>query len=271
MLRLILIAVLFVQSAAARPYFDEHLLPEDSVFTDIDFRLSVFDGPFSLDFEHYMRYEENVARVLRDAFRFEVVARVIAYPSFEPEFSIALELKEGKYRILYLAPAVQLLHFEELEIMKEKPNSDFQREELDRYLRYLDDLKIKLPKTREEVEVSKCDISISNELGVKLYSLWSEMLFRTRYPDLRPAKPDAKAAPLDLAVDGTSYHFSFEYPGFTLAGKIHSPRAESNTGKLVAIAELMKEACQAEDNKEILANLEHRVDTLTEQLSETDY
>lgn len=275
MIRLALIVLLCVQNAQARPRYDEHLLPEDSVFTDRDFRLSAFGGPFSLDFAHYMHYEENVARVLHEAFRYEIVARVVAYPSFEPEFAIALELQDGKYKILFFEPSIQLRHFDELEIiklkMKEKPDSDFRKDELETYLNYLEDKNIELPSTREEVDVRECDILISKELGDKLYSLWSQMLFRTRYPDLRPAKPDNKPALLDLAIDGTSYHFSFEYPGFTLAGKIHSPREESNTGKFVTITEIMKSACLEPDNKAILKSMERRVDALMTTLSETAY
>lgn len=275
MLKFVLVALLLGQSAVSRPYYDEHLLPEDSVFTDSDFRLSAFGGPFSLDFEQYLHYEENVARVLRDAFRFEIVARVVAYPSFEPEYAIALELKEEEYRILVFEPSFQLQHFDELEIinkkMKERPDSDFLKEELATYLKYLDDQNVELPETRDEVEVGECGISISQELGVKLYSLWSEMLFRTRYPDLRPATLDAKPVPLDFAIDGANYHFSVEYPGFTLAGKIHSPREQSNTGKFVAIAENMKAACVEPDNKAILMDIERRTDALLTNLAETDY
>ncbi|WDI32126.1 hypothetical protein PUV54_02835 [Hyphococcus flavus] len=267
MLKITLIALLLAQSDAARPFYDEHLLPEESIFTDRDFRLSAFGGPFSLDFEHYMHYEEHVARVLHDAFRFEIVARVLAYPSFKSEFAIALELKDEKYRILLFEPSVQLRHFDELEIMQEKAET----EELASYQKYLDDQNIELPETREQVEISQCEISISNELGAKLYSLWSEMLFRTRYPDLRPASPDAEPALLDLAIDGTSYHFSFEYPGFTLAGRIHSPREDSTTGRFVDITETMKSACLQPDNITILTNIEQRIDALMATLSETDF
>ncbi|WP_428409981.1 hypothetical protein [Hyphococcus sp.] len=274
MFRLVLFALLFAQGAEARPRYDDHLLPEDSVFTDIDFRLSAFDGPYGSDFQHYMHYEENVARVLRDAFRFEIVGRVVAYPSFEPEYAVALEFKEEKYRILFFEPSVQLRHFDELEIMNEKinekPDSDFRKEELASYLEYLEAENINLPETREEVEVSQCGISISNELGDKLYSLWSEMLFRTRYPDLPPAGVKSEPVMINSGIDGTRYHFSFEYPGFTLAGQIWQPRAESLTGKFVHVSSMMKDACRSEGVAKILAELESHVDRLNAELAETD-
>lgn len=274
MLRLVLFALLFAQGAEARPGYDEHLLPEDSVFTDIDFRLSAFDGPYGSDFQHYMHYEENVARVLSDAFRFEIVARVVVYPSFEPEYAIALELNEGKYRILLFEPSVQLRHFDELEIINkninEKPDSDFRKEELETYLKYLEAEDINLPDTREEVEIRQCRLSVSKTLGDKLYSLWSEMLFRTRYPDLPPASAETTPVMINSGIDGTRYHFSFEYPGFTLAGQIWQPRAESRTGKFVHISNLMKDACRSEGAAKVLAELEARVDSLNNELDETE-
>jgi len=268
MLRLILIALLLVQSAEARPRYDEHLLPENSIYTDINFRLALFGGKPGKDFEHYVDYEENVARVLHDVFAFDVVARVIAYPSFEPEFATALELKEGKYKILHLEPSVQLLHYEELEILRENSDSDSQNEELLEYLQFLEFEQIELPETRENVKVSQCEIPISNALGIKLYSLWGEMLFRTRYPNLPEATPETKPAFINSGIDGTRYHFSFEYPGFTLAGNIWQPRATSITGKFVRISTLMKEACRAENNENVLTELERRVGELNAALAE---
>jgi hypothetical protein len=271
MLRLILIALLLVQSAEARPRYDEHLFPENSIYTDINFRLAVFGGKPGKDFEHYIDYEENVARILHDVFAFDVVARVIAYPSFEPEFATALELKEGKYKILHLEPSVQLLHYEELEILRENSDPDSQNEELLEYLQFLEFEQIELPETREKVKVSQCEIPISNALGAKLYSLWGEMLFRTRYPDLPAASPETKPAFINSGIDGTRYHFSFEYPGIVLAGNIWSPRPESNTGQFVSITSLMKEACHAKDNDKILTEIERRVDDLMTTLAETVY
>ncbi|MCK5746858.1 MAG: hypothetical protein KAH44_11615, partial [Oricola sp.] len=77
----LVIAVLSLQAAfAAMPRYDDHLLPEASVYTDI--RTLTGDKYSSV----YADYEENVARVLIDAFNDSVVARVVVLPSFEPEY-----------------------------------------------------------------------------------------------------------------------------------------------------------------------------------------
>ncbi len=261
----LLTALLFLQGAAERPRYDAHLLPEDSVYTDIGLRTA--DPYYSLDAD----YEENVVRVLFDAFHEPVVARVVVYPSFEPEYVVGLVLNGGKYGLLHLEPDIQLYQFEALEIMKAggfKPNKDPDGSKHAASIRELED---DLPPSRDDVAVKRCEREISEKIGAKLYALWGEMLFRTRYPDLRPADPNSTARMINIGIDGVRYHFSLDYPGLFLAGNIWSPSPESNTGQFVAIAELMKEACRAEDSESILADLEQRVDGLAAALSETVY
>ena len=251
--------------SAAMPRYEEHLLPENSVYTDIKSRVG--DKFFSV----YADYEENVARVLFDAYHHDVVGRVFVLPSFEPEYAIALTLSDENYGVLHLKSSAQLWHFESLEMLR--AGAYRRREDTDgsELAADIKDLESRLPASRQEVVVEHCERMLSKKVGTKLYSLWSEMLFRTRYPDLRPASPKAKPVPLGLAIDGTAYHFSFEYPRFTLAGKILSPGEDSVTGQFVAIAEMMKDACHAEDNEHILADMEQRIDALTATLSETNY
>lgn len=247
------------------PRYDDHLLPEASVYTDI--RTLTGDKYSSV----YADYEENVARVLIDAFNDSVVARVVVLPSFEPEYAVGLTLQDGNYAILVLEASTQLVNFEHLEMMR--AGAYRQADDLDgsKQAAEIKDIESQLPASRKDVAVKRCERKVSERVGAKLYTLWSEMLFRTRYPDLRPANADAPPAPLGLHIDGTAYHFSFEYPGFTLAGKIHSPTEESITGRFVAITRLMKDACHAEDNEGLIVDLEHHVDELTARLSKTVY
>jgi hypothetical protein len=264
-LRVFLITLLFVQSATARPRYDEHLLPEDSVYTDVGLRGV---DPY---YDFYKDYEENVVRVLFDAFDDTVVARVVVYPSFQPEYVVGLVLNDKKYELLHLEPSVQLYQFEGLEVMKAcgyKPMDDPDGSKHAASIREVED---HLPPSREDVAVERCERNISEAIGAKLYNLWGEMLFRTRYPDLRPVDPNSKARMINLGIDGTRYHFSFEYPGIVLAGNIWSPRPESNTGQFVSITSLMKEACHATDNDKILTEIERRVDDLMTTLAETVY
>ena len=257
------------QGANARIRYDEHLLPEQSVYTNIDLRIGMFAEEIGHEFNIYADYEENVVRVLKDAFAYEIVARVVTFPSFEPESATVLQLKENEYKILHFAPSIQLLHFEQLEIIRAKSGTDTHDRELIEYLEYLKGEGIEIPATREEVQVNRCELPISEALGLKLASLWSEMLFRTRYPSLPTVGAKTKPALLlNSGIDGTRYHFSYEYPGFTLAGNIWSPREASITGRFVQISERMKQACLSEKNELILAELEERTDELSGALTE---
>jgi len=265
MLRIFLISLLFVQSATARPRFDEHLLPEDSVYTDVSLR--VVDPFYDFDKD----YEENVVQVLFDAFNHTVVARVVVYPSFQPEYVVGLVLNDKKYGLLHLEPSVQLYSFEALEIIKAGGYKPLDDPDGSKHAASIRELQDQLPASRDDVVIERCEREISETMGAKLYNLWSEMLFRTRYPDLRPADPESKAQMINLGIDGVRYHFSFDHPGIVLAGNIWSPRPESNTGQFVSITNLMKEACHAEDNEKILTEIERRVDDLMTTLAETVY
>lgn len=252
-----------VSNPVARLNPDDHLIPENSVYTDISIRTQ---DPFS---DLAKEYERNVVGVLIDAFNPSVVARVVVYPSFEPEYAVAMTFSDGRYSILHLEPSVQLYHFEVLKWLGS--GADPRDPDGKKYLQMLDDLGVELPANRGDVEVDRCERQIPSALGSDLYVLWSEMLFRTRYPDYRPASPDDKPVWVNIGIDGTMYHFSYEYPGVTLAGAVHSPREGSDTGKFVAIAELMKDACHATDGAGVLNELAQRVDELTASLSETVY
>ncbi|MEM8936860.1 MAG: hypothetical protein AAGC77_10675 [Pseudomonadota bacterium] len=265
MFRILLIVILMSLPAQARERYDEHLLPMDSIYTDPGF----FAG--SNWFDQYEAYRKLVALSLSDAFENTVVARVIVRPSFEPEYAIGLSLVDGQYGLLHLEPEAQYYKYTILdEYRSSQPDQRFDPDGKD-HTGIIQSLESELPTNPADVVIDLCDRSIPDGFGAKVYQLWSEMLFRTRYPDFRGSPEDARIAMINIGLDGTTYDFSMYYRYYPIAGTIWTPRPESNTGQFVAIAELMKDACHAEDNDAILSDIERRTDDLLETLSKTVY
>ena len=255
----VVLAWLFALTAAARD--DEHLIPEDSVFSNHDYRRA---PPL------YADYYANVLSVLDDAFAPGIFARAIIFPSFQNEYAIAVAMDESSYRIIHLETDKKLWLFESLESLKAGEVRIYGDKTGSKLAAEIEELEDYLPDSPNDVSVDRCERPIPEVLGEKLYVLWGEMLFRTRYPDRRPVSPERDGI-FNAGLDGTTYHFSFEYHYERLAGKVWSPDKDSITGQMVAITNLLRAACRAGKNEKILAETEQRIDELAELLSKTVY
>ncbi len=250
-----LLALLLPLTASAT---DEHLVPEDSVFSEGAYE------DYDLD-----RYYHSVMSVLKDAYAQETFARVIVLPSFWNEYAIAVSRKGGQYKIIHLTTDTSLYGFDALKDYKDgkvqitdgEGNSILDEE--------IAELEAKLPASIDDVVVEKCEIEIDEGLGDVLHTLWSEMLFRTRYADQRPVSTDGDDTIL-IRADGINYHFSFDGGIDRLTGQIWSPDEGSVTGKFVDITDAMRKACLSKDNGK-LRGLRRSADALLVELSASPY
>lgn len=249
----------------ARPSVDDHLVPEPSAHQTIRVQEEGLRDYWD------WTYEADVGRRLSEAFDPDVFGRMIVLPLNGREYAVALRFDDAQYRILHLELSAHLLEFEELDDLRARAEASVDGPEKEKLIAWMRRIENALPPTRDDIVVNRCERNIASELGEKLYTLWSEMLFRTRYRDFRPVRPDDRGELRVFIGSTTAYHFSFEYSGVTLEGQIYNPRRESNTGQFVAIAELLKDACGARRNDDILADIEQRAEQLTATLSATAY
>ncbi|OAI44331.1 hypothetical protein AYO42_00870 [Rhizomicrobium sp. SCGC AG-212-E05] len=207
-------------------------------------------------------YDDLVLSVLKEAFAQDVAVRMVAVPSFVPEFAVGLKGTPGNYRVFSLRPKVQLWGYETLRMMKDGSLrtvvGDAQKQ--------LSDLQSTLPADPRAVPVISCQTSINTQLGGRIATVWEKMLRKTRFPP-----PSAM-----MGVDGADYHFSMRSNLQYLAGRTWSPDQNSATGLLVGIGMAMNDYCAKKGGgssmhlEQQLAQLEKRLSlTQTERPSPT--
>lgn len=225
-------------------YASENLEPEESQFS----------GEFMGDYTHL------VLSYLGAAYDEDVLVRLIGFPSFSPEYALWIQEKDGKYRIAYESPEMQLWGYQMMPLIEQgsvqvmNDDGEFVKDE-----EGLKELESKYPKKTEDIPRNSCKKDIDKELADKIVFIWQEMLLQTKY-----------TKDLIMGLDGEAYHFSGRVNGFgNYAGKVWSPRPESKTGKLVEISNLMSNFC-LKGNRKIKKELIKKVTLLSKELQSTN-
>jgi hypothetical protein len=224
----------------------DHLEPEDSLFSGVLFE----------------DYTKMVLEALGEAYDERVVVRMVAFPSFHPEFAVAIRESSGTYTVLRLAPEKQLWAYKTKDLMKSgqiqkvtesghhvKPNDEIAKIEKD------------YPANFRDVRIMKCSAPIDAPIANDIRRVWELMLLNTRY------STDAH-----LGMDGTDYHFSM--PGAmgreSCAGKTWSPPKDSPPRQLVDIATSLADFCLKESDRATIAvRLKDQVSRLLTTLEPT--
>lgn len=257
-MKLFLLLILLTLPQAVCAAEDDHLVPEDSIFSEATHEGSRYD-----------KYYENVVSLFRDAYSPGVFGRAFILPSFQNESAIAVSLEEGIYSIHYYSSDTNIYDFEALEEYRRGDVSITDEYGNSLVNEQIASLESSLPSNINDVVINSCKLEIDESLGRNLYTLWSEMLFRTRYADRRPATPDGDQV-LIIGADGVTYHYSFDYGVDILAGKIWSPEKSSIAGRFVAITKLMEPACTENDDEALLA-IREKTEHLLQDLSLSEY
>lgn len=227
------------------PRAEDHLEPEDSILGGDAYSAG---------------YEALVQGKLREAYGFDVVARMVALPSFVPEYTVGLasKTKNGKaapYRIFVLAPVASLWTYQSIAMLKNgsvrvlgDQNQSALKQEIAR-------LESSVPRDPDDLKVNHCQTDISDTLGNRIVEVWRKMLQHTHY-----------SARNMNGTDGATYHFGIAAPGTgLLAGKVWSPERDTATGALVELADTMRAVCEQKkdtseaDLEKLTAELEHRL------------
>ena len=240
--RLLLIALTL---SAPLALADEHLVPEANQFT----RATLPNGEGSL-----APYYDMVLSLLGDSYTRDVRARVIAMPSYAPEYAVGIRERDGAYAIFRLGLDTNVWRYKMLESLKKVNPSVFDEsivQGLDDTIAQLEEL---LPEDFQDVGVERCEIAIEPEFGKDILSVWHTMLLQTRYAPSR-----------NVGQDGTDYHFSMPGSAQYLSGKAWEPPLDSDAGRLVSIAETMKNLCITGDAN-LLRQLRPQVDDMLARL-----
>lgn len=246
---LIAIAALLASSAFAQPQtpprVEDHLEPDGSILGGSAFMAS---------------YDLMLRNVLHTAYEPEVVLRMVAQPSFIPEYAVGLRRtsqysRGAPYRIFGLTPATSVWTYQsiamltrgEVRMVGEK-SQDLQKKEIAR-------LQASVPTDPHDLKVTFCETSIGDGLGGRIVEVWRKMLMRTRY-----------SAQYTAGTDGANYDFGMMVPGLgPISGKVWLPDRNSSTGALVTLADQMYGLCAKKKNasmeqlEKITAELEHRL------------
>lgn len=217
---------------------DEHLQPEDSQFT----RASLPPGATLL-----APYHEMIINVLAGAFAQDVRARLIAMPSFTPEYALGIKENDGAYKIFHLASEAQLWSYENLRLLHQLADDNVLPSEADHIAEAIAEYEAELPGDYHDVKTTYCEMEIPAPLGRDLLAVWEKLLLETRYGDQPP-----------LGRDGIDYHFSMTADGMLMGGKVWEPDPNSKTGAMVSITDTMKNLCLTGD-RNLLAQLEPQV------------
>lgn len=220
---------------------NEHLEPEYSQFA----RAGLPPSATSL-----RPYHEIVITVLRSAFDADVRARLVAMPSFTPEYALGIRENEGRYKIFHLASQSQLWSYENLKTLREIQEAGGLPGQDANIADAIAEYESRLPDDYHDVETSYCEFEIPSGLAQELLTIWEKLLLETRYGDQAPVGPD-----------GTDYHFSMAANGVVMAGKVWDPDPQSKTGAMVSITETMKNLCLTADQN-LLAQLEPQLDAM---------
>jgi hypothetical protein len=224
MFRSLLFAILiFSQTCFANDYLE----PEDNQFT----------GIFMHD------YYEMVINYLSDVYAEDVVFRVIVFPSFYPEYAIAMRKNDDRYYVQLLSPEKQLWGYKTIEMMKNE--SVLKGDAFVRDDEGIKELESKYPQDYLDIPLKKCSAPLNHDLALQLTTIWETMLLHTRYQ-----KKDM------MGLDGVTYHYSMRSGHKDFAGKVWSPDPETKTGKLVTITEALAKYCETPDpgNQKALSN-----------------
>jgi hypothetical protein len=223
------IFVLFASSAPAQmpQRAEDHLEPDHAIL----------EGPSFSD-----SYENDLRDKFKEAYERGVVLRMIALPSFIPEFAVGLRgssstygLISAPYHIFTLTPAASIWTYQTINSLKlglgNMPARDKMRKVQEQQIAKE---QASVPSDIRDLAVHRCETDISDSLGSRIITVWSKMLLRTHYSSRYTA-----------GADGATYHFSMFLRGSgDMNGHVWLPRRDSATGNLVALADAMRVVCK---------------------------
>lgn len=205
-------------------------------------------------------YDMRLQAVFKDAYDRTVNIRMLAVPSFSPEYAVGLLSKSDPrrgppYRIFTLSPTAQIWTYETIDMIKRGDEKIITRDGKDGAEQEVARLQSLVPADVKDLKIKRCESDIADDLGRRIIEVWRKMLLRTRY-----IEKDT------VGLDGETYYFGINSTssGY-MSGQVWSPDRDSTTGNLVALAETMRDVCNRKPGanmmmlEKVTAELEHRL------------
>lgn len=192
----------------------DHLVPDHSVYAE----------PFLMD------YALMVSELLPPE-EMEV-ARVLVFPSFDPEYAISIQKTNEKYILEVRQPLKSYWGYKSIEFMKSgstKIIKDGQSKIDDEGIARLEK---EYPSSPRDLPVNRCSVLLKSSIATDILKIFERELFRVKNPEKDSG-----------GLDGTTYHYSMKKGLRTLSGQTWSPSSELPTGKLVSITDSLYESC----------------------------
>jgi len=177
------------------------------------------------------KYRSAEERVFKDLFAHDVIAWVLAEPSFEREYGIGLINSGSGYRVFVLEPSDQIWQFITLDMMKKGQITSTDSQGRSTTADQIREIEARLPPHPEDLKVSRCDLSISGTIARRILDAWRLMLANTAHTNV-------------MGLDGEIYHFGLRNGGAWRTGQTWSPDENTNPYRLVLIADAMRKACK---------------------------
>jgi len=198
-------------------------------------------------------YAADLRRTFREAFGPDVILRAVVRPSFETEYAVGLRRQGTGYEIFALRPERQVWSYQMIKLYRsgragvmtfdgadsddpDKLFGDPGSKPRDATAEATAELEKGLPADPGDLPLARCALAVDNPTATALEGAWRHMLGA-----VRPGEE------LLAGLDGSSYTFSMEVAGRTLAGETWTPRRDTRPGRIARLAEAMREYCETRE------------------------
>lgn len=207
-MKIFIILIMFLISNSS--FAADHLVPEESQFTGI----------------FLPQYYGKVLEVYSETNDENVIARTIVFPSFSPEYALAIKKEDDKYVVVHLQTKNQVW-------------SGYNETENGR-----------------DYNVNRCEKVINSDLAKRILAIWKIMLLNTKYNE-------DPISGLDGTTYHFSMRSHNRY-GWSFAGKAWSPEENSKVGLYVDISDRLISFCKDESNS--TSNINDTINELNKKL-----
>ena len=193
-------------------------------------------------------YRKDVRALLKDLYEPDIRLRAVVLPSFETEYAVGLRQLAGGWEIVTLRLSRTPWAYQIIDLMKRGKAGSFRMtgadglsgEMVDTTAEEIERLQKGLPANPAEIPVTRCSAPIGDEVADALVMSWSRML-----SEARPEKDWMGG------LDGTTYLFSMEQAGRSMAAETWSPKRGTRPAKMATIAESLFAFCESRDESRL--------------------
>jgi hypothetical protein len=190
--------------------------------------------PEAHDFGKVIEYHQKIRHLFDDAFRPDVLLRVVIIESFSTESVIGIRKVSNGFEVFHLRAKTHIWDTELLKDYEEGRIFSLDRDgnqtpgvETEGYR----DLKRRTPADFRDIGVEPAQRGLPKVTVDEVADIWRAMLLETRYPKR-----------IRLGKDGTSYYFAMrDNFAVSMNGMVWSPAKSSRTNLLVQLAESLKD------------------------------